>query len=267
MNTSGLTVTTGTLGTLIIEPIACLKDNYAYLIRDSKSSDAYLVDPSLAEPCAAVLARDGLTLRGILATHHHVDHVGGIVELVQRWGDSLQFVAGHAGDRGRIPQQTLFADAPADRFVATDRLVAGRTLIARHIPGHTRWAIAWGLALPGEGPVPTDVFTGDTLFGAGCGRLFEGTPADMFTSLRAFAELPETTRLWFGHEYTSSNLRFAAAVEPDNQAVKTRAAEIDAFPAAFTTPTTVALERATNPFMRATSVQQLAERRAAKDHF
>ncbi|HEY0707252.1 MAG TPA: hydroxyacylglutathione hydrolase [Polyangia bacterium] len=262
-----MTDTGGTLGTLIIEPIACLKDNYAYLIRDSKSSDAYLVDPSVAEPCAAVLARDGLTLRGILATHHHVDHVGGIGDLVQRWGDSLQFVAGHAGDRGRIPEQTLFADAPADRFVATDRTVAGRTLIARHIPGHTRWAIAWGLAMPSEGAVPSDVFTGDTLFGAGCGRLFEGSPADMFASLRAFAELPETTRLWFGHEYTSSNLRFAAVVEPENQAVRARALETEAFPKAVTTPTTVGLERATNPFVRASSVEQLAERRAAKDKF
>jgi hydroxyacylglutathione hydrolase len=262
-----MTATTTALGTLLIEPIACLKDNYAYLIRDSESSDAYLVDPSEAEPCASVLARDRLTLRGILATHHHVDHVGGIADLVQRWGDSLQFVAGHAGDRGRIPQQTLFADAPADRFVATDRLVAGRTLIARHIPGHTRWAIAWGLALDAGGAVPSDVFTGDTLFGAGCGRLFEGTPAEMFASLRAFADLPEATRLWFGHEYTSGNLRFAAVVEPDNEAVKVRAREIEAFPKAFTTPTTVGLERATNPFVRAASVEQLAERRAAKDKF
>src|SRR5689334_6906267 len=105
--TSRMTPSAESLGTLIIEPIACLKDNYAYLVRDSASADAFLVDPSVAAPCEEVLARNGLRLRGILATHHHVDHVGGILDLVQRWGDSLEFVAGHAGDRGRIPGQTL----------------------------------------------------------------------------------------------------------------------------------------------------------------
>ena len=254
-------------GTLIIQPIACRKDNYAYLIRDSESRDAYLVDPTQAAPCEAALSQGDLILRGILATHHHHDHVGGIAELVQRWSDSLAFVAGHAGDRGRIPHQTLFADAPSDRFVATDRLVAGRTLIARHVPGHTRWAMAWGLAERDQGPVPSEVFTGDTLFGAGCGRLFEGTPAQMWTSMAAFASLPNATRLWFGHEYTRTNLRFAATLEPDNQAMAARILEMDAFPAASTTPTTVVLERATNPFMRAPSVEVLAQHRAAKDRF
>jgi hydroxyacylglutathione hydrolase len=111
--------------------------------------------------------------------------------------------------------------------------------------------------------VPSDVFTGDTLFGAGCGRLFEGTPADMFASLHALTELPPTTRLWFGHEYTASNLRFAAVTEPDNAAIVARAQSLGA----VTSPSTVALERATNPFVRATSVAELAVRRAAKDVF
>jgi hydroxyacylglutathione hydrolase len=107
------------------------------------------------------------------------------------------------------------------------------------------------------------VFTGDTLFAAGCGRLFEGTPAQMFASLRALTALPEATRLWFGHEYTASNLRYAEVAEPDNAAVRDRRANLPA----CTTPTTVALERATNPFVRAPSVEVLAERRAAKDKF
>jgi hydroxyacylglutathione hydrolase len=139
--------------------------------------------------------------------------------------------------------------------------VAGRTLVVRHIPGHTRGALAVGLS-DGDA-VPTDVFTGDTLFAAGCGRLFEGTPAEMHRSLTALTSLPDSTRLWFGHEYTASNLRFAASVEPDNTAVAARLTNLPA----RTTPTTVALERATNPFVRASSVEELAARRAAKDKF
>jgi hydroxyacylglutathione hydrolase len=204
------------------------------------------------------LGRRGLQLRGILATHHHTDHVGGI--------DRLQredvWVGAHASDRNRVPGQSVYVEAPVGRFVASGLLVAGRPVLAMHIPGHTRGAIAWGLAAEGE-DAPTDVFTGDTLFAAGCGRLFEGTPAQMFTSLKSLAALPESTRLWFGHEYTASNLRFAAVAEPDNRAVQERQAAAGT----VTTPTTVALERATNPFVRAASVEELAARRTAKDNF
>jgi hydroxyacylglutathione hydrolase len=122
--------------------------------------------------------------------------------------------------------------------------------------------VAWGLTETEDAP-PTDVFTGDTLFAAGCGRLFEGTPAEMHASLRSLTSLPDGTRLWFGHEYTAANLRFAATVEPENAAVAGRAARLPA----RTTPTTVALERATNPFVRAATVEELAARRAAKDAF
>jgi hydroxyacylglutathione hydrolase len=251
------------MGELIIEAIPCLKDNYAYLIHEAGAPDGYLVDPSEAGPPGAALRRNDLALRGILATHHHPDHVGGIVELARAAGDGLAFVAAFAGDRGRIPGQTVFIEAPGDRFVATDLVIGGRTLVVRHIPGHTRGAMALGLA--GADGVPTDVFTGDTLFGAGCGRLFEGTPAEMWSSLRALTALPGGTRLWFGHEYTAGNLRFAETVEPDNEAVRARQAEMA--PGSRTTPTTVALERETNPFVRAATVEVLAERRSAKDKF
>lgn len=244
---------------LQIQPVPCLRDNYAYLIRQGE--DAWIVDPSEVEPPRAALA--GLHLRGILATHHHHDHVGGIEGLV---ADAIApiWVAAHASDRGRVPAQTHFVDAPLGRFVATDLEVAGRRAQAMWIPGHTRGAIAWYLP-PSSDDEDTggDVFTGDTLFAAGCGRLFEGTPEQMHASLQSLTSLPAKTRLWFGHEYTAANLRFAATVEPDNPAIRQRQAEL----AACTTPTTVALERATNPFVRAATAEVLAERRAAKDSF
>jgi hydroxyacylglutathione hydrolase len=254
------------LASLIITPLRCLKDNYAYLVHQDGAPEAFVVDPSEAEPVAAALAARGLTLAGVLATHHHPDHTGGIPALVTRKPDLV--VAAHAADRGRIPHQTHFIDAPTTAWVPTPLTAAGRRLVARHIPGHTRAAIAWGL-VPSDPPAaPTDVFTGDTLFAAGCGRLFEGTPAEMHASLQALTDLPEATRLWFGHEYTAANLRFAAAVEPDNVAVAARARDLAAITTpAITTPTTVALERTTNPFVRARTVAELAERRAAKDRF
>ncbi|MFZ6185744.1 hydroxyacylglutathione hydrolase [Nannocystis pusilla] len=244
---------------LTIEPVPCLRDNYAYLLRDPGTGDVWLVDPSEADPPARAIAAVGGRLRGILATHHHHDHVGGIDELVGEDGDV--WVAGHASDRGRIPRQTEFVEAGTDAWQDTGLALAGRRLLGLHIPGHTRGAIAWRLV--GEGGEPDDVFTGDTLFAAGCGRLFEGTPAQMHMSLQQLTALPPSTRLWFGHEYTAANLRFAAAVEPDNRAVAERA---DGLPGR-TTPTTVADERATNPFVRADSVEELAARRRAKDEF
>jgi len=245
-----------------VDPIACLKDNYAYLVYEPGSGDAFVVDPSEAAPVAAAVASAGLTLRGILATHHHNDHVGGIADLVGAASRPV-WVAGHAHDRGRIPGQTLFVNAPDDGFAPAGLTVAGRQVLALHIPGHTRGAIAWGLPAEPDGSVPADVFTGDTLFGAGCGRLFEGTPAQMFRSLGGLTALPPATRLWFGHEYTANNLRFAATVEADNAAVRERSESLRP----WTTPTTVALERETNPFVRAASVEELAARRTAKDNF
>ena len=252
-----------------IEPIPCLKDNYAYLIHAGEGGDAVVVDPSEAGPVAEALARRRLRLRGVLATHHHADHVGGIEELVAAESASPPWVAAHASDRGRVPAQTVFVDAPEERFVATELQLGEARFWAMHIPAHTRGAIAWGLVLGagrsgvGRERAPGDVFTGDTLFGAGCGRLFEGTPADMFRSLRALTSGPDDTRLWFGHEYTASNLRFAVTVEPDNAATRARQQAVGP----CTTPTTSGLERATNPFVRAATVDELAARRAAKDKF
>ncbi len=240
-----------------ITAVPCLRDNYAYLIH--ATHDAWIVDPSEADPVIAALEGLGLRPAGILATHHHPDHTGGIDGLVARFGPMP--VAAHALDRGRVPQQSIFADVPITAFVSTDLEIAGCEVLAAHIPGHTRAAIAWWLRAPGDDA--GDVFTGDTLFAAGCGRLFEGTPAQMHDSLQLLCSLPEATRLWFGHEYTAANLRFAAAVEPDHAPISARAATLPA----CTTPTTVGLERATNPFVRARDAAVLGERRAAKDSF
>jgi len=253
-----------------IEPIPCLKDNYAYVIHTGDGGDALVVDPSEAAPVAALLGRRRLRLRGILATHHHADHVGGIEALMAASGAERPWVAAHASDRGRVPRQTVFVEAPEERFVATELELGDGRLVAMHIPAHTSGAIAWGIVggggrERGAGPeaAPADVFTGDTLFGAGCGRLFEGTPADMFRSLRALTSGPDDRRLWFGHEYTASNLLFAATVEPDNAATRSRRETLTG----CTTPTTSGLERATNPFVRSATVEELAARRAAKDKF
>lgn len=250
-------------------PVPCFKDNYAYVIA-TQSGDAWVVDPSDAAPPAAVIAERSLTLRGIIATHHHWDHTNGIIALLERYppandADPAIIVAAHASDAERITGLTHPIDAPADRYVATGlRLTPDIELQARHIPGHTTGAIAWLIPPATEGAHAPDVFTGDTLFAAGCGRLFEGTPAQMHASLHALTlDLPDDSRLWFGHEYTAANLRFAAAAEPDNADVVARQASLPA----CTTPTTVALEKATNPFVRADSVAEMAARRAAKDAF
>ena len=248
------------MSTLSIEPIPCLRDNYAYLIADEEVGDAWLVDPSEPGPPGALLRRRGLRLRGVLATHHHMDHVGGIATLLDQHRDV--WVAGHSRDAGRIPRQTVFIDAPVSNFITTELIIGEQALQARYIPGHTLGAIAWYLPPRPDAPAG-DVFTGDTLFAAGCGSLFEGSPTQMYASLQALVSLPPETRLWFGHEYTAANLRFAAAIEPNNAAIATRSTELPI----CTTPTSVALELATNPFVRATSVEQFAERRQAKDEF
>lgn len=242
-----------------ITAVPCLSDNYAYLVHEGER--AWIVDPSESKPVIAALETLGLGAAGILATHHHPDHVGGVDGLIEHFGPLT--VAAHELDRGRVPQQSLFVDAPTDRFIDSGLVIAGRRVLAAHIPGHTRAAIAWYLVGDDDADGDGDVFTGDTLFAAGCGRLFEGTPAQMHTSLQLLTSLPATTRMWFGHEYTASNLRFAAALEPEHAPIADRRAELTH----CTTPTTVELERETNPFVRARDAAQLGERRAAKDSF
>ncbi len=217
--------------------VPCLQDNYAYVLLAPGSTRAVVVDPGEAEPIERSLAAQGLTLGAVLATHHHGDHVGGTRLLAQRF-PGLR-VLGHASDRGRIPEQTEFLEHGASVTVE------GLTFDVLHIPGHTLGAVAYA----GQGAV----FTGDTLFAAGCGRLFEGTPAQMYESLNVkLAALPDETLVYCGHEYTASNLRFAAHLEPSNAAISAKAVAIadKRSRGEFSVPSTLAEEKATNPFMR-----------------
>jgi hydroxyacylglutathione hydrolase len=223
-----------------ITPIPCLRDNYAYLVRADGAREALVVDPSEAAPVLQELKRQGLSLIAILNTHHHWDHVGGNTELVEQLGP-LE-VYGHVSDRGRIPAQTRELEH-GDGMQA-----AGIEFRIMHIPGHTLGAVAY---------ITDDaVFTGDTLFAAGCGRLFEGTPAQMFESLNVkLGSLPDSTRVYCGHEYTQNNLRFAAHVEPGNAAVAEKARRVAQQRARGepTVPSTLGEEKLTNPFMRCDS--------------
>ena len=225
-----------------VVPVPCLSDNYAYLVVDDDGVAA-VVDPGEAPPVLAAVAREGARLAAVWATHHHPDHVGGTRALREALPD-LEVVA-HASDRARVPEVTR--DVEDAQTIELGRL---RARIV-HNPGHTLGAISY--VVRDEDGHERAIFTGDTLFAAGCGRIFEGTPAMMASSLGRLAAEAPALEVYFGHEYTVSNLRFASAVSPDDAAVADRAREAAARRAAGepTTPSTIGLERATNPFLRA----------------
>ena len=223
---------------LDVRLVPLLKDNYAYLLRDGASGKTAIVDPSEAEPVLRLIDRLGWKLDYILNTHHHPDHSGGNLGIKQRTGAT---VVGPQADRARIPAiDVALADGEHFQLGSADSQVMD-------IPGHTRGHIAFWFG--GE----QAVFCGDTLFALGCGRTFEGTAEQMWTSLKRLRDLPPETRVYCGHEYTQSNARFALTVEPGNPALKARAAEVDKKRAAGepTIPSTIGEERATNPFFRA----------------
>ncbi|HEU4610925.1 MAG TPA: hydroxyacylglutathione hydrolase [Kofleriaceae bacterium] len=229
-------------------PIPCLADNYAYLVIEG--TYAAIVDPSTASPVLEVITREGVTPTAIWLTHHHWDHVGGVEGIVAAY-PSIEVVA-HKSDQARSPKVTKLVD---EGDVVELGPVRAKII---YNPGHTLGAISYWIE-DGDGAV----FTGDTLFAAGCGRVFEGTPEMMYASLTKLAALPPTTRVYFGHEYTAANLKFAAHVEPANQAIATRLAGVKA----PTTPSTIADERATNPFLLAKDAAEFAARREAKNNF
>lgn len=223
---------------LIIEALPAFQDNYIWLIRNPSSHRCAVVDPGDAAPVLRWLQQHSdWRLSEILITHHHADHTGGIAALTQATGAR---VLGPA--REAIPQRALGLDEGANVQV----LDTAVSVLA--VPGHTLGHIAYVFDDP-DGPL---LFCGDTLFAGGCGRLFEGTPEQMHDSLQRLAALPPPTKVYCAHEYTVSNLRFAAAVEPYNQIIETRLSEAQSLRTAgrITLPSTIELERATNPFLR-----------------
>jgi hydroxyacylglutathione hydrolase len=231
-----------------IIPIPAFSDNYIWLFREC--DDAVVVDPGDARPVIDLLEREGLTLRAIVTTHHHPDHVGGVTELLAR---SKVPVFGPAHER--IPGCTRALEED-DAIVLPG---IGRDLRVLDVPGHTAGHIAY----VGGGADPI-ALVGDTLFAGGCGRLFEGTPAQMSASLGKLASLPAATAVFCAHEYTLANLRFAQAVEPDNAALRERVArEQDKRDRGVpTVPSTIADERATNPFLRCSEPDVVAAAQA-----
>ena len=234
-----------------IVPVACLSDNYAYLLVCPETKEAAIIDPSEPEPVLAALQEGGrrtgdVKVVAILDTHHHYDHSGGNEEVAKRLG--IERVYGHASDKGRIPGQTHFLEEGAS-FTIGSLLV--RVL---HIPGHTTGAVAYVVTREPHDPV---VFTGDTMFVGGCGRIFEGDPPMMFASLSKLGKLDGRTQVYCGHEYTESNLRFAAHVEPSSSAVAQARARASALrkEGKPTVPSTIAEELTYNPFLRTESLE------------
>jgi hydroxyacylglutathione hydrolase len=239
---------------LAIEPIPCLSDNYAWLLRDAASGAVAICDPGEAGPPAAALEAAGGRLDLILLTHHHGDHIAGVAELQARFGGK---VVGAAADAHRLPPLDLALRPGEGVALGESRATVIDT------PGHTRGHIAYHF------PEGRALLCGDTLFSLGCGRLLEGTAAEMFGSLQALAALPAETLVCCGHEYTESNARFALTVEPENAALRAMAEAARAARAAGrpTVPTTIGQEREANPFLRTPDAARLAEIRSAKDSF
>ena len=234
--------------------IPVLSDNYVWLVHEAMSGETMAVDPAVAEPVLAEAQARDWRITQVWNTHWHPDHTGGNAAIRAATGCTI---TGPAAEFARIP--TLDQQVRGGDKVRLGGSVAEVIEVPAHTAGHIAYHFAEEHA----------AFVGDTLFAMGCGRLFEGTAEQMFDNMARLARLPDATMVYCAHEYTQSNGRYALVAEPDNAALAERMVAVDAARARgeATVPTTIGLERATNPFMRARSVGQLAERRAAKDGF
>ena len=241
------------MGRLTVSAVPVLTDNYVWLISNDDSGEVAALDPSVADPVLDAVAAEKLRLTQVLNTHWHPDHTGGNAAIKAATGCSIT---------GPSEAQRV---SKVDRVVAEgDRVtVAGSEAVIWNIPAHTAGHIAYYFE------EERMIFVGDTMFAMGCGRLFEGTAEQMYSNMQRIASLPDDVRIYCGHEYTLANARFAAHVDPENPDVAHRLETVAAMRnrGEITLPTTVAEERATNPFVRAGSVEDFARLRTMKDNF
>ena len=237
-----------------IQIIPCLQDNYSYLIIDEESNIACVVDPSEADPIIKYLEKTQIKLKFILNTHHHYDHVGGNQKLKEKYGAS---VVGYKGDKERIPGIDALVD---DQEIWMYKNFEAKII---HIPGHTLGHICFYFYKD------ESVFTGDTLFSLGCGKIFEGTYAQMFDSLMKLKELPKNTKVFCGHEYTLQNSEFCIAHDENNENLKTKINDIKIkLKTGFSTiPSTIKDELDCNIFLRSNNVETFSKLRDLKDNF
>ena len=239
---------------LNISEIRAFDDNYIWAISDDCS--LWVVDPGETKPVLQHLERNALNLAGILLTHWHADHQGGVEDLIVKYPNA-QVIGSAKTLKG--PSQPVQDGQHID--------ILGAKFLVVEVPGHTLDHVAYfSDSSFFDGPV---AFTGDTLFAAGCGRLFEGSPNDMFESLKKINQLPERTRIYCAHEYTLKNLHFAVVAEPDNIDIRKRLVEVMSLrnKGISTIPSMLDIERLTNPFLRSSSVTELASLRKRKDQF
>ena len=237
-----------------IEIIPCLQDNYSYLIIDEENNIACVIDPSEANPIIEYLENTQIKLKFILNTHHHYDHVGGNQKLKEKYGAS---VIGYKGDKERIPGIDILVD---DQETWIYKNFEAKIV---HIPGHTLGHICFYFYKNNS------VFTGDTLFSLGCGRIFEGTYKQMFDSLMKLKKLPKNTKIFCGHEYTLQNSKFCLTHDKNNQNLKTKIDDIKIKLKAglSTIPSTIKDELECNIFLRSYNVESFSKLRDLKDNF
>ena len=237
-----------------IKIIPCLQDNYSYLIIDEKNNTACVIDPSEADPIIEYLEDNQIKLKFILNTHHHYDHVGGNQKLKEKYGAS---VIGYKGDKERIPKIDILVN---DQETWIYENFEAKII---HVPGHTLGHVCFYFH------EEQSVFTGDTLFSFGCGRIFEGTYSQMFASLKKLKKLPQSTKIFCGHEYTKQNSNFCITHDKNNKNLKAKIIDIklkleDGLP---TIPSTIKDELECNIFLRSNSVESFSKLRDLKDNF